>query len=103
MKSSTLKGGFSLSEGVVRILRVMPANEDRWERLRRDYPPILDTAQVAELLGLNVRTILNMAQDGRLTSSRIPGSRKFLFPLEDVISVLEDNLNVSAKGGTTKG
>ena len=81
----------------------MPANEDRWERLRRDYPPILDTAQVAELLGLNVRTILNMAQDGRLTASRIPGSRKFLFPLEDVIRVLEDNLNVSAKGSTTKG
>lgn len=87
---------------LVRILRVMAANEDRWERLRRDYPPILDTAQVAELLGLNVRTILNMAQDGRLTSSRIPGSRKFLFPLEDVISVLEDNLNVSSKGGSTK-
>ncbi len=82
---------------------MVTANEDRWERLRRDYPPILDTAQVAELLGLNVRTILNMAQDGRLTASRIPGSRKFLFPLEDVISVLEANLNFSPKGSTTKG
>ncbi len=79
---------------------MVPANEDRWERLRRDYPPILDTAQVAELLGLNVRTILNMAQDGRLTASRIPGSRKFLFPLEDVISVLEANLNFAPKGNT---
>lgn len=78
----------------------MAANEDRWERLRRDYPPILDTAQVAELLGLNVRTILNMAQDGRLTASRIPGSRKFLFPLEDVISVLDSNLNVSSQQGS---
>lgn len=78
----------------------MPANEDRWERLRTDYPPILDTAQVAELLGLNVRTVLNMAQDGRLRASRIPGSRKFLFPLEDVISVLDDNLNVTSKGKT---
>ena len=80
----------------------MAANEDRWERLRRDYPPILDTAQVAELLGLNVRTILNMAQDGRLTASRIPGSRKFLFPLEDVISVLDTNLNVASDQGGTK-
>lgn len=80
----------------------MAANEDRWERLRRDYPPILDTAQVAELLGLNVRTILNMAQDGRLTASRIPGSRKFLFPLEDVISVLDSNLNVSSQQGSAK-
>ena len=80
----------------------MAPNEDRWERLRRDYPPILDTAQVAELLGLNVRTILNMAQDGRLTASRIPGSRKFLFPLEDVISVLDSNLNVSSQQGSAK-
>jgi excisionase family DNA binding protein len=83
-------------------MRLMAANEDRWERLRRDYPPILDTAQVAELLGLNVRTILNMAQDGRLTASRIPGSRKFLFPLEDVISVLDSNLNVASDQGGTK-
>lgn len=73
----------------------------RWDRLRQDYPPILDTAQVAELLGLNVRTILNMAQDGRLASSRIPGSRKLLFPLEDVIAVLEANMNVESGG--TKG
>jgi excisionase family DNA binding protein len=75
----------------------MGANDDRWERLRRDYPPILDTAQVAELLGLNVRTVLNMAQDGRLTASRIPGSRKFLFPLEDVITVLDANLNIATR------
>jgi excisionase family DNA binding protein len=79
----------------------MAASDDRWERLRRDYPPILDTAQVAELLGLNVRTVLNMAQDGRLTSSRIPGSRKFLFPLEDVITVLDANLNVGTRTTTS--
>lgn len=70
------------------------AGPDRWERLRQDYPPILDTAQVAELLGLNVRTVLNMAQDGRLVASRIPGTRKFLYPLEDVIAVLDAGLNV---------
>lgn len=78
----------------------MAPAEDRWERLRQDYPPILDTAQVAEILGLNVRTVLNMAQDGRLPASRIPGSRKFLFPLEDVISVLEKNMNVQSRGGS---
>lgn len=78
----------------------MAPAEDRWERLRQDYPPILDTAQVAEILGLNVRTVLNMAQDGRLPASRIPGSRKFLFPLEDVISVLEENMNVQSRGGS---
>lgn len=70
------------------------AGADRWERLRREYPPILDTAQVAELLGLNVRTVLNMAQDRRLVASRIAGTRKFLYPLEDVIAVLDAGLNV---------
>lgn len=72
------------------------AGVDRWERLRQDYPPILDTAQVAELLGLNVRTVLNMAQDGRLVASRIAGTRKFLYPLEDLIAVLDAGLNVPA-------
>lgn len=80
----------------------MTPAEDRWERLRHDYPPILDTAQVAELLGLNVRTVLNMAQDGRLSASRIPGSRKFLFPLEDVIAVLEANMNIRSRSGGSK-
>ena len=80
----------------------MAPAEDRWDRLRQDYPPILDTAQVAELLGLNVRTVLNMAQDGRLTASRIPGSRKFLFPLEDVIAVLDANMNVQPGGGSAR-
>lgn len=80
----------------------MAPADDRWDRLRRDYPPILDTAQVAELLGLNVRTVLNMAQDGRLPSSRIPGSRKFLFPLEDVITVLEENMTIPSRDGGSK-
>lgn len=80
----------------------MAPADDRWDRLRRDYPPILDTAQVAELLGLNVRTVLNMAQDGRLPSSRIPGSRKFLFPLEDVITVLEENMTIPSRDGASK-
>lgn len=80
----------------------MAPADDRWDRLRRDYPPILDTAQVAELLGLNVRTVLNMAQDGRLPSSRIPGSRKFLFPLEDVITVLEENMTIPGRDGASK-
>lgn len=64
---------------------------DRYMRLRDAYPPILTTAQVAELLDLNPRTVLNMAGDGRLPASRLPGSRKFHFLLEDIISTLEAN------------
>jgi len=58
------------------------------ERIRQHYPPILDTAQTAELLHFNVRTVMNMANDGRLPASRLPGTRKFLFFLDDVIATL---------------
>lgn len=62
---------------------------DGFDSVRRHYPPILNTAQVAELLDLNPRTVLNMAGDGRLPASRLPGSRKFHFLLEDIIATLK--------------
>ncbi len=70
-----------------------PASDppDGFEAVRRQYPPILNTAQVAELLDLNARTVLNMAGDGRLPASRLPGSRKFHFLLEDIIATLKAN------------
>ncbi len=71
------------------------ANADGFESVRRNYPPILNTAQVAELLDLNPRTVLNMAGDGRLPASRLPGSRKFHFLLEDIIATLKASRVVS--------
>ena len=62
---------------------------DAFDAVRRAYPPILTTAQVAELLDLNPRTVLNMAGDGRLPASRLPGARKFHFLLEDIIDTLK--------------
>ncbi len=76
----------------------MKGNEDRQlARIREQYPPILTTAQVAELLDLNPRTVLLMAGDGRLPASRLPGSRKFHFFLEDVLDTLQAN-RVSSDG-----
>jgi excisionase family DNA binding protein len=76
-------------------------NEDRsLARIREQYPPILTTAQVAELLDLNPRTVLLMAGDGRLPASRLPGSRKFHFFLEDVLDTLKAN-KVLPEGGRT--
>jgi excisionase family DNA binding protein len=63
--------------------------DDGFDAVRRAYPPILTTAQVAELLDLNPRTVLTMAGDGRLPASRLPGARKFHFLLEDVIATLK--------------
>lgn len=62
-----------------------------FDRIREQYPPILNTAQVAELLDLNPRTVLLMAADGRLPASRLPGSRKFHFLLEEVLATLEQH------------
>jgi len=56
-----------------------------------NYGPILDTAQVAALLNLNPQTVQLMAKDGRLPASRLPGTRKYHFLLDDVIEVLRQN------------
>ncbi len=60
-------------------------------RLEQTYRPIVSTTMVAEILGLNARTVLLMAQDGRLAASRIPGSRSYRFFLTDVVRMLEEN------------
>ncbi len=70
----------------------MSTAEERLDRIRNQYPPIVTTAQVAELLGLNPRTVLLMAADGRLPASRLPGSRKFHFFLDDVIDTLKQHM-----------
>lgn len=62
-----------------------------YDAVRAAYPPMLNTAQVAELLDLNPRTVLAMAGDGRLPASRLPGGRKFHFLLEDILSTLAAN------------
>ena len=64
--------------------------ERRLESVLKHYPPVLNTAQVSELLDLNPRTVLNMAQDGRLPASRLPGARKFNFFTEDIVKTLVD-------------
>ncbi len=78
--------------------RGAPASDDGYDAVRAMYPPILNTAQVAELLDLNPRTVLNMAGDGRLPASRLPGSRKFHFLLEEVIATLKANRIIPGPG-----
>ena len=73
----------------MRVPEGAPRGDDAFDAVRRAYPPILTTAQVAELLDLNPRTVLNMAGDGRLPASRLPGARKFHFLLEDIIDTLK--------------
>ena len=69
----------------------MAVNDERLSMVERDYPPILTTAQVAELLGLSTRTVMNMAADGRLPARRLPGARKYQFFHKEIIEVLDAN------------
>ena len=66
-------------------------SDDALRQLQGRYPPIVTTAMVAEILDLNVRTVLLMAQDGRLPASRLPGSRSYRFFLSDVVRMLDEN------------
>lgn len=79
----------------------MKEPSDGYDAVRSTYPPLLTTAQVAELLDLNSRTVLTMANDGRLPASRLKGSRKFHFVLEDVISTLKETRIVPSDADLT--
>lgn len=68
------------------------ADDELFEAIREEYPPVLTTAQVGELLHVGPRTVLAMAADGRLRASRLPGTRQYNFFREDVIRVLQTNL-----------
>lgn len=73
------------------MVKIQDQLSDGWDGVRKAYPPLLNTAQVAEMLDLNVRTVLAMANDGRLPASRLADSRKYHFLLEDVIKTLQAN------------
>lgn len=79
------------TNGTVRHNEVMSDSNDGYDAVRENYPPILTTAQVAEMLDLNVRTVLNMAGDGRLPASRLAGSRKFHYVRDQIIDTLIAN------------
>src|SRR5438034_10938407 len=78
-----------------RIARWPPAGGYRGvvtEAGRADnYGPVLTTVQVAELLDLTPQTVQQMAKDGRLPAHRLPGARKYLFFLEDVLGFVRQH------------
>ena len=53
--------------------------------MNEDLPPILDAAQVAELLGMNVQMIRRYAREGRLPAYKLPGGRTFKFFRDEVL------------------
>ena len=53
-----------------------------------DLPPIMDAAQVAELLGMNVQMVRRYAREGRLPAYKLPGGRTFKFFRDEVFEFI---------------
>jgi excisionase family DNA binding protein len=53
-----------------------------------DLPPILDAAQVAEMLGMNVQMVRRYAREGRLPAYKLPGGRTFRFFRDEIFDHL---------------
>ncbi len=56
-----------------------------------DYPPILDAAQVADLLGMNVQMVRKYAREGRIPAYRLPGGRAFKFFRDEIFSFVKQH------------
>ena len=54
-----------------------------------EYPPVLDTALVAELLGMNVQVVRRLARQGKIPAYRLPGGRAFRFFRDEVLEWLK--------------
>ena len=71
--------------------------------MAEEYPPILDAAQVAELLGMNVQMVRRYAREGRLPAYKLPGGRTFKVFRDEIyafvrshpVTAVEDDLSES--------
>ncbi len=59
--------------------------------MQQDMPPILDAAQVADLLGMNVQMVRKYAREGRIPAYRLPGGRAFKFFRDEIFDFLRSH------------
>lgn len=45
----------------------------------REYPPVMDTSQVAEMLGMSVSHLRHLVRTGQIPAHRMPGGRAIKF------------------------
>ena len=57
--------------------------------MAEDYPPILDAAQVAEMLSMNVQMVRMYAREGRIPAYRLPGGRAYKSFRDEVFEFLK--------------
>lgn len=70
--------------------------------MAEDYPPILDAAQVAELLGMNVQMVRRYAREGRLPAYKLPGGRTFKFFRDEIYEFLRAHPVMESEDVTTE-
>lgn len=54
------------------------------------FPPILTTAQAAELLQVHVEYLRRMVREGRIPAHRFPGGREIRFHRDELIEWVRD-------------
>ena len=69
--------------------------------MAEDYPSILDAAQVAELLGMNVQMVRRYAREGRLPAYKLPGGRTFKFFRDEIYEFVRAHPVVESEDVTT--
>jgi len=68
----------------------MNERRTKWE----DYPDIMTTAELQEMLGISKETVLKMVHQAGFPKLRVSGGRKFIF----VKSALQEYLHRQALG-----
>ena len=53
-----------------------------------EYPPVLDTSMVADLLDMNVDTVRRLSREGVLPAHRVPGGRTFKYLRDEILEWL---------------
>jgi excisionase family DNA binding protein len=66
-----------------------------------DYPPVMDAAMVAELLGMNIDTVRRLSREGVIPAHRVPGGRTFKYLKDEVIEWLRAQPANNPTGDTT--
>lgn len=55
-----------------------------------DYPDILTSALVAELLDMNLDYVRKMSREGKIPAHKMPGGRAFRYFKDEIVTWLRD-------------
>ena len=57
-----------------------------------DYPLVMNTAQVAEMLNLaSIKTVQALVRKGRIPAHRLPGARRYWFLRDEIVVWLKSD------------